>query len=547
VTEQGPQPVFSPCGPPRPIDLDIAPGSFGAVYVDAYGRAEAGRYQLTVTPGRCADRPAACPGLGCPALCPSPFPAAAVPCTWEDIDAGGDCGAHPVPETCQVIRSSLSGSRLVGANLAAVTLDHVEALGADFSTASMDATVFEGVDLRGARFEWTSMRRADINQADLSQLRLTGANLQDASLRRVRIAGSRIHEVSLSRATLDQVVLRTVTGLGLDFDDATLRGVELREAQLADSTFRRTRFRGVTARGLDLRRGDFAGARFEDGTDLRNVVLLAASLVDAFFAQGTRLWGADLRFSNLQGARLEGASLSEIHLDQTDLSGASLRGMRWIHPGGDTCEEGREYRGRFTPSAIELDDFIRACPIFVDSADLSGAELHDLDLPLGFGVRAMRLDDARVSTSDWAQSVFVGGQGRRLQLEAVNLEDSDWGGAALEELEMVGVNATRLALRAADLHGARFEATRLVDAAVTAANLAGSVWVGTTVAGADFSHSTLAGADLRGMCQTDGANFEHTNLTGAVVCPHQVDAFPGQIAPAVVVGDCAQDPCAGWR
>jgi uncharacterized protein YjbI with pentapeptide repeats len=135
------------------------------------------------------------------------------------------------------------------------------------------------------------------------------------------------------------------------FDRQDLTDVDLTEANIRDSSFKRADLSGSVLQGVDGRRTKFVSAVLED------VILDDANLVRADLTKAD-LKGASLRGTNLTWARmfradLSGADLTGARLDNTDLLQAVLDGATWTD-GETICAEGsigrcRRERSRSAP------------------------------------------------------------------------------------------------------------------------------------------------------------------------------------------------------
>ncbi|WP_318658365.1 pentapeptide repeat-containing protein, partial [Achromobacter ruhlandii] len=99
---------------------------------------------------------------------------------------------------------------------------------------------------------------------------------------------------------------------------ASLRGANLRDADLGGASLR-----GANLRDADLRGAYLGGANLRDA-DLRGAYLGGANLRDAYL-RGAYLGGANLRDADLRGAYLGGANLRDAYL-----GGANLGELRSI-------------------------------------------------------------------------------------------------------------------------------------------------------------------------------------------------------------------------
>lgn len=251
----------------------------------------------------------------------------------------------------------LSERDLTGASLSGLMLD-----GVDLSGALLEAADLRGVKLKGANLERAVLTRANLAGADLEGAKLAGANLGGADL-----AGANFREADMTDA-----VLHGASCAGTDFEKATLDRADLSEARFPDASLRGVSARDLVALRLDMERADLSGARLDratflepklrgarfDEATLEGMLLLDADAAGASFVrahaknlravkaergttlEGADFRGADLRMANLRGvllsrakftdARLDGAELSSAELDGADLEGAQIVEARLI-------------------------------------------------------------------------------------------------------------------------------------------------------------------------------------------------------------------------
>jgi uncharacterized protein YjbI with pentapeptide repeats len=181
----------------------------------------------------------------------------------------------------------------------------------------------------------------------------------------------------------------------------------------------------------------------------------------------------------LSGVYLRGPNLSRAYLWEADLSGANLANVD-------------EMQG-----------------IFLEEANLSGADLHSTFLP-GASLSGANLSGANLS------GAFL----RRANLTNANLQAANLSGAHLrvayiDEAHLGGANLTgadltEAHLTKANLSGAFLRRANLTEAHLTKANLSGADLHSTFLPGANFSGANLSGANLY------GAKLQEANLEGAI-------------------------------
>ena len=142
-------------------------------------------------------------------------------------------------------------------------------------------------------------------------------NLQDVLLRHEMWLNSAGKEGT--KANLQNVDLREASLRNIDLSDADLSLADLTEADLRGATMRHVNLRDadlirVKLRGANLRDADLCRAAIEGG-DLAGVDLQGAIL------KGTNLKGANLVLAKLSGADLTGADITKANMEQAYLDG----------------------------------------------------------------------------------------------------------------------------------------------------------------------------------------------------------------------------------
>lgn len=152
----------------------------------------------------------------------------------------------------------------------------------DFSTRSKTSRSFRCKTLRGL----------DLSGMDLSRFDFSGSDLSFSNLRQARMEGA---------------VLREVSAIWADFQEASMRGADLTGAYMLG-----TNFVGVDLSEADLRRAQLGLASIARGlfknTDLRHTAL------DHTNGRFARFINADLRGTDLSAVRLDGATFDGIRV-----------------------------------------------------------------------------------------------------------------------------------------------------------------------------------------------------------------------------------------
>lgn len=137
------------------------------------------------------------------------------------------------------------------------------------------------------------------------------------------------------------------------FDRQDLKGLDLSNATIRDSSFKRADLSDAVLNDVDARRAKFVS------TVMKNATLDEANLVKADLTKadlsGASLKGTDLTQARLFRANLSGADLTDARLNGTDLLQATLDGATWID-GSTICAEGSIGRCQRSQGASSTDE-----------------------------------------------------------------------------------------------------------------------------------------------------------------------------------------------
>lgn len=223
---------------------------------------------------------------------------------------------------------------------------------------------------------------------------------------------------------------------GVNLGDADLADTGLEHAQLAGANLSGTDLAAARLSGANLRRADLRDADLSDAemicTDLSEADLRGASLSGADLGgaslPGARLNGADLEEADLSGANLSGSDLSDADLEGANLDQASLLTAN-LH---NAClVEAKLTHARLTGANLS-------------AADLSRAVLADADL------RGTNLSDALLSFSDFRRTDLEGADLQRTILVQTDLAGANLNGCAVHGMAAWDINlngASELNLR----------------------------------------------------------------------------------------------------
>lgn len=217
----------------------------------------------------------------------------------------------------------------------------------------------------GDRNGWNRWRRQ--NADFVPDLR--GIVLRDAQLAKWNFAGAWLDGADLMRANLG---------------GADLRGTRLRNAKLMSAVLSRAKADKADFSGANCRQASFEWASCA-GADFRRAAFLAgANLTDADFRgadlDGATLAAAMLRRTRLDGARLREADLSDAVLDATSLQGADLRGATIVDAfvRRVRIDEKTDQRGLFVDAHFAWERRRGQRILVTEADDLRVAQFHNI-------------------------------------------------------------------------------------------------------------------------------------------------------------------------
>jgi uncharacterized protein YjbI with pentapeptide repeats len=283
----------------------------------------------------------------------------------------------------------LSGSQLVGANLAYANL----------SNAVLDRANLDGALLAHASFEASSLVGTSLARASLEY-----ANLKHTYLDRANLQGSMLRWVDLSWASLRKSVLKNCDLSNGNLSYASSDS-ELRPKFKAD-------FSGSKLSKANLSHTNFCNAQFQ-GADLERAILVSANL------QGSSFINANLELTNAVNANFSGARMGGTKLVQANMSESNL------------------HKADLNSSDMYKANLIKATlsQAILDSSDLYFARLESCDL-VSASLRRCNLSGCNLTNSDLSDA----------NLSRATLVDTILDHAILDRCNVYGISAWNVRL-----------------------------------------------------------------------------------------------------
>ncbi len=437
----------------------------------------------------------------------------------ESCEAAPDhcsCSAA-LPATCRSTLTSLRGADLTGADLSQATLQHVDLREASLDQGTLRSTTFlecllGGHDLPPPTFDAANLRGADLQAADLLGSSLRGADLTGADLTGADLSDADLEGADLSRASVRNAFLLTLhSGTNLsgatldqtDFSGAFLFGDLLDPnagTRFTDARGFQPEFDHASATSVGFLRARFtvasARAAFMDGCDFTGAHLGGLQAADADFTE-SNFTGANFNGGDFSGAKLPGANFTRAVLLGVHFDDAGLDGV--------TFDEAIVDQSTFHRVDLSFANFAAVSAmrrVDLSGANLSGAIFAGVEMPSSWRRRGPEIVDLV-----------------RTRLDGARLDQTDFGGANLQGVSMVGAIGAAI-FDGADLRplpdGPDLVAGEENRCIINRAELDGSSWQGAQLRRCELSGTSLRASDLTNADLSD-ADFDLTDLTGALL------------------------------
>ncbi len=263
---------------------------------------------------------------------------------------------------------------------------------------------------------------------------------------------------NLRYANLDRSILREADFTAADLIKANLRGADLRKAKLtcakqekipgqgggqygdpgdadAYSFSRCARLKGANLEGANLSKADLRGADFRSAK-LRRAIFSGAFAISTDFTQ------AELSFATFYGTNMPRAIFKYANLTEANMNGARLR---FAKLNGAIMS-----RAKLQGANLILADLTGT---LLRRADLEGAKLNHAQLP------GANLTGANLGKADLSYAAMAGADLSLAKLHSAKLEGTELQGVRMIAAKFHCANLLNADLRGADLRGAIFYGT----------------------------------------------------------------------------------------
>lgn len=335
----------------------------------------------------------------------------------------------------------------------------------------------------------------ELREQDFARLFIERFRFDRAVFRDCAFSFSSFANTSFIEAKLDNTSFAHCNMTGCDFSKAEMRGIGITHSNMASSRLRQT---------LGAEEYATFGA---DGVYTVRLQRGPQRPVVSDFSR-SNFAGADLTEARLKGARLTevnlaGANLGKADLEGVDLSGANLVGANFT---------GANIKGaRFEGAIFGLDDKTRA--VFAGNRDFEAFARAQEGV-----LEALRQHEAWAISNgmEGAKAYFRGETIRGVDFRYRTLAAIDFANAHLK-----GCLLTEAVLAASDFTGARLSYCALDRIDGRGVRFDRARFEFSTLVGADFGDLRLRHRDRTIPATFRGARFDHCDLRGARLSPHQ--------------------------
>lgn len=308
-------------------------------------------------------------------------------------------------------------------------------------------------------------------------------------------------EIEISPLTRERVQERITRGEGFANDD--LRGIDLSGLKMSGVDFNEAILTGVCLRQSDLSAANLTGANLEE-TDFSGAILRGASLTEADFSRAD-LSQADLSDALMVDTIFEKASLINAVLNRVSAKDANFTGANLS---GASLEEAHLQGCVFSKSTLNGTNFQSA---HLREASVEGAS--------GIRVDMTNADLAKLRASgecNFSQGIFRGVSGPESTWGNANLCEADFSYSKMEGADFSDANLESANLVAADLKFSKFTKANLTKAKCIQMNLFQGSFEKADLTLADVSGSNLYEVEFLNaiVSETDfsSANMKMTKL-----------------------------------
>lgn len=205
---------------------------------------------------------------------------------------------------------------------------------ADLEGAHFDNTRFSGATLSQANFTNASLRQSFFGNSQVDETNFTGADLTSADLQGLDLTHCELADACFGSAVLTGCHCEGINLLGANFENANLTNTYWTDSILPGANFQYAKLRSAGLAGIEWEQADLRGADLRQSTF--HMGSSRSGLVDSFLAsEGTRTGfytdeyeeqhyksPEEIRKANLRGADLRGANITGVDFYLVDLRDA---------------------------------------------------------------------------------------------------------------------------------------------------------------------------------------------------------------------------------
>lgn len=325
-------------------------------------------------------------------------------------------------------KNIISGSK----NLRYFNLTNLDSTNLNLSNADLTGADLSNMDLNGFDLSDTVLKRSCLKNTNFKKADLTNADLEGASFNKTDFSEATLKNTILEITALKDIILsdKNLSGFiligsipksnylyGKNLSNATLDGINLKQADLTNTILAHTTFNNVNLDSAILKNADLTNANLNkinlSNTNLEGAVLTNANFKSAVF-KNSNLTNTKLTGTILTNANLDSAILTNEDLTSTILTGAILTNAN------------------------------------LDGANLKGIELANIKLK-GSTLSNTNLSSSNIKDSDLSNCNLINAILRNAYLENVNLEYANLSHTNLKRAKLTNVYLQNACLFGANL------------------------------------------------------------------------------------------------
>jgi uncharacterized protein YjbI with pentapeptide repeats len=225
----------------------------------------------------------------------------------KHVHAGLSSWRRAILNSADLEGAHLDESLFIGADLSHANFTDAELRAAVFLSATISGTIFAGADLSSAKLQGLDLTLCDLSGAcfelaNLKSCRLEGVNLPEANFQNANLTNTYWTDSILPGANFQHAILRGAGLAGIEWENADLRGADLRESTFHMGSSRSglvDSFLASEGTRTGFYTDDYEEQYFKSPEEIRKANLRGADL------RGANITGVDFYLVDLRNARFD--------------------------------------------------------------------------------------------------------------------------------------------------------------------------------------------------------------------------------------------------